>query len=45
MKLWLQGKDTKMHSTHNKGKSVVPERCFRTSKNKIYKYMNSISQS
>ena len=31
-----------MYSTHNKGKSVVPERFIRTLKNKIYKYMPSI---
>ena len=34
-----------MHSTHNKGKSVVPERFIRTLKNKIYKYMTSISEN
>ena len=34
-----------MYSTHNKGKSVVAERFIRTSKNKIYKYMISISNS
>ena len=32
----------KMYSAHNKGKSVVAERFFRTLKNKIYKYMTSI---
>ena len=31
-----------MYLTHNKGKSVVPERFIRTLKNKIYKYMPSI---
>ena len=30
-----------MHSSNNKGKSVVAERFIRTLKNKIYKYMNS----
>ena len=34
-----------MHSTNNKGKSVVAERFIRTLKNKIYKYMTSISKS
>ena len=32
-----------MYSTHNEGKSVVAERFIRTIKNKIYKYMTSIS--
>ena len=31
-----------MYSTHNKRKSVVAERFFRTLKNKICKYMTSI---
>ena len=34
-----------MYSIHNKGISVVPERFIRTLKNKIYKYMTSISKS
>ena len=34
-----------MHSTHNEGKSVVPERFIRTLKNKIYKHMTSISKN
>ena len=33
-----------MYSTHNKGKSVVAERCIRTLKDKVYKYMTSISK-
>ena len=33
-----------MYSTNNKGKSVVAERFIRTLKNKIYKYMTSISK-
>ena len=32
-----------MHSTRNEGKSVVAERFIRTLKNKIYKYVTSIS--
>ena len=32
-----------MYSTHNEGKSVVAERFIKTLKNKIYKYMTSIS--
>ena len=34
-----------MYSTNNKGKSVVAERFIRTIKNKIYKYMTSISKN
>ena len=34
-----------MYSAHNEGKSVVTERFIRTLKNKIYKYMTSISQN
>ena len=33
-----------MYSTYNEGKSVVAERFIRTIKNKIYKYMTSISK-
>ena len=42
-KKWLQGNDIVLYSTHNQGKSVVAERFIRTLKNKIYKYMTSIS--
>ena len=34
-----------LFSTHNEGKSVVAERFIRTIKNKIYKYMTSISKN
>ena len=34
-----------MYSTHNERKSVVAERFIRTLKNKIYKYMTSISKN
>ena len=34
-----------MHSTYNKGKSVVAERFIRNLKNKIYKYTTSISKN
>ena len=34
-----------MNSTHNEGKSVVVERFIRILKNKIYKYMISISEN
>ena len=34
-----------MHSIHNEGKSVVPERFIRTLKTKIYKCMTSVSKN
>ena len=34
-----------MYSVNNEGKSVVAERCIRTLKTKIYKYMTSISKN
>ena len=34
-----------MYSSHDEGKSVIPERFIRNSKNKIYKYMTSISKN
>ena len=34
-----------MYSIHNEGKCVVAERFIRTLKNKIYKYMTSISKN
>ena len=34
-----------MYSIHNEGKLVVAERFIRTLKNKIYKYMSSISKN
>ena len=45
MKLWLDKNDIEMYSTYNKGKSVVAERFIKTLKNKIYKYMTSISKN
>ena len=44
-KKWLQDNDIVMYSTHNERKSVVAERFIRTLKNKIYKYMTSISKN
>ena len=44
-KKWLQNNDTAMYSTNNEGKSVIAERFIRTLKNKIYKYMTSISKN
>ena len=34
-----------MYSTHNERKPVVAERFIKTLKNKIYKYMTSISKN
>ena len=44
-KKWLQDNDIVMYSTHNEGKFVVAERFIRTLKNKVYKYMASISKN
>ena len=41
----LQDNDIEVYSTHNEGKSVTAERFIRTLKNKIYKYMTSISKN
>ena len=45
MKSFLHNNDIEMYSTHNEGKSVIGERFIRTLKNKIYKYMTSISKN
>ena len=34
-----------MYSTNNEGKSVIAERFIRTLKNKIYKYITSLSKN
>ena len=44
-KKWLKDNDIEMHSTNNEGKSAIAERFIRTLKNKIYKYMTSISKN
>ena len=44
MKCWLQD-DIEVYSTCNKRKSVVAKRFIRTLKNKIYKYMTSVSKN
>ena len=43
MKSFLQNNDAKMCSTQNEEKSVI-ESFIRTLKNKIYKYMTSVSK-
>ena len=45
MKLWVDKIEIEMYSTHNGVKSVVVERFIRTIKNKIYKYISSISKN
>ena len=42
---WLRDNNIEMYSIHNEGKSVIAERFIRTLKNKIYKYMTSISKN
>ena len=43
MKSWIEKNNIEMYSTHNEGKYVVTGRFIRNLKNKIYKYMVSIS--
>ena len=45
VKSWLEKNAIKMYSIHNEGKSVVAEGFIRTLKNKIYKYMTSLSKN
>ena len=45
MKLWLEKNIIEMYSTYNEGKSVIAEKFIRTLKNKIYKYMTSVSKN
>ena len=42
---WLKDNAIEMYSIHNEGKLVVTERFIRTLKNKIYKYMTSVSKN
>ena len=44
-KKWLKDNEIEMYSIHNEGKSVIAERFIRILKNKIYKYMSSISKN
>ena len=43
--LLLKDNNIELYSTYNEGKSAVAERFIRTLKNKIYKYMTSISKN
>ena len=45
MKSQLEKNDMEMYLTHNEGKSIIAERFVRILKNKIYKYMTSISKN
>ena len=45
IKPWLEKNDIEVYSTHNEGGFVVAERFIKTLKNKIYKYMTSISKN
>ena len=45
MRSWSQDNHVEMYSTHNERKYVVAERFLRTLKNKIYKYMASVSKN
>ena len=45
MKSFLENDDIEMHSTYNEGKPVVAERFVITLKNKICKYVTSVSKN
>ena len=44
VKSWLQDDNIKTYSANNEGKSVVFEKFYRTLKNRIYKYISSVSK-
>ena len=43
LKSWLQDNYVELYTPHNEGKSLVAEIFIRSLKNKIYKYMTSVS--
>ena len=45
MKSWLEKNAIEMYSAHIEGKSIVAERFIRILKNKISKYMTSLSKN
>ena len=45
IKLWLEKNAIEMYSTYNEGKSVIAERFVRALKNRVNKYITSISKS
>ena len=44
MKSWLEKNEIEMHSMHNEETYIIAERFIRTLKNKIHKYMTSVSK-
>ena len=44
MRPWLEGNGIEIYSTHNAGKFVFTKRFVKKLKNKMYKYMTSISR-
>ena len=44
MKSWLEKNGIEMYSTQNQEKAVIAEKFIRALRNKIYKYMTSISK-
>ena len=45
MKSWLQYNNIEMYSANNEGNCVVAKRLIRTLKNKMFKYLTSISEN
>ena len=45
MKSWLEKNDIEMYSTHNEDKTVIAETFIRALKNKIYKFITSVSKN
>ena len=45
MKSWLEINAIEVYLIHNEGKYVVAERLIKTLKNKIHKYMTSVSKN
>ena len=45
IKSWLEKNAIEMYSAHNEGKSIVAERFIKILKNKISKYMTSLSKN
>ena len=45
MKSELEKNGREMYLTHSEEKSVISERFIRTLKNKVYKYMTSVSKN
>ena len=44
-KKWLRDNNIEMYSANKEGKSIIAERFIKTLKNKIYKYMTSMSKN